>query len=100
MMDENVVRSREGKTFFFEGIKYRWQGPGYVRVTACGLKRDPDAPPDPATVEDLKKILLTYEGCVSRTERDGDDSDEAQDELATAREALLEVLRQAKVTLG
>lgn len=48
------------------------------------------------TDDELRDTLVKYEGCVSRVERDGDDSDEAVKELADAREALMSVLRAAR----
>jgi hypothetical protein len=52
------------------------------------------------TREELYNLLIRYEGAVSACERDGDESDEAYTELKTARDALLNVLVQAKVSLG
>jgi hypothetical protein len=46
----------------------------------------------PPNTEDLHKMLTRYEGAVSACERDGDDSDEAINELAAARSALLDIL--------
>lgn len=48
------------------------------------------------TDDDLRNVLTRYEGCVSRVERDGDDSDEAVAELEKAREGLLGILRIAR----
>jgi hypothetical protein len=45
--------------------------------------------------DELHDILIRYEGAVSRTERDGDDSEDAVKELTDSREALLAVLRKA-----
>jgi hypothetical protein len=56
------------------------------------LAQEPVHPTD----DELRDTLTKYEGCVSRVERDGDDSDEAVNELAEAREALMEVLKAAR----
>jgi hypothetical protein len=48
------------------------------------------------TDDDMRNILIRYEGAVSVVERDGDSSDEAVQELADAREALLTLLREVR----
>jgi len=53
----------------------------------------------PATNDDLKRILIRYEGAVSTVERDGDDSETSMTELENARSELMDVLRQARVNL-
>lgn len=52
-----------------------------------------------ATSEELEKTLYRYEAAVSACGCDGDDSDEAVDELKAARSGLLAVLVQAKIDL-
>lgn len=52
-----------------------------------------------ATEEDLKKVLIRWEGAVSEVEREGNDSPEAIKELDESRAALLGILRQAKIQL-
>lgn len=47
------------------------------------------------TNEELEKVLMRWEGAVSVVERDGDDSPEAEKELADSRAALLGVLKLA-----
>jgi hypothetical protein len=42
--------------------------------------------------ENLHRALTRYEGAISACERDGDDSNEAVNELAAARSALLDIL--------
>lgn len=51
-----------------------------------------------ATREDLRKILTRYEGAVQRAiDEAGEDA--ADQELTEARDALMDVLQQAKVTI-
>lgn len=52
------------------------------------------------TARDLERVLTRYEGAVSVVEGDSDTSDEAMDELAAARSALLAVLREALSALS
>lgn len=52
-----------------------------------------------ASPEQLHDTLMRYEGAVSTVERDGDDSEEAVKELADARAALLNILKQCKVQI-
>lgn len=44
---------------------------------------------------ELEKVLTRWEGAVSACERDGDDSPEAEKELADSRLALLSLLKKA-----
>ena len=53
----------------------------------------------PLSSEQLENALRRYEGAVSATERDGDDSAEAVQELDDARAALLDILRAAKIII-
>lgn len=46
--------------------------------------------------EKLHDTLLAYEGCVNECEREGDDSDEAIEALRVSREALMDVLIEAR----
>ena len=47
-------------------------------------------------MKDLLSVLARYEGAVGEVERDGDDSDEAIDNLNNARADMLELLQVAK----
>lgn len=54
---------------------------------------------NPPNTDLLRDVLIRYEGAVSTTERDGDDSDEALAELEQARTGLLKVLKEAREKL-
>jgi hypothetical protein len=47
-------------------------------------------------MDKLENALRRYEAAISTTVRDGDDSDEAVNELEAARRELLNLLRRAK----
>lgn len=49
-----------------------------------------------ATKEDLRRILGEYEGALQEAQEGGDEEDK---NLETARNALLEILRQANINL-
>ena len=53
----------------------------------------------PLSTEQLENALRRYEGAVNATERDGDDSAEAVQELDDARAALLDILQAAKIII-
>lgn len=55
--------------------------------------------PEPASENDLLKVLTRYEGAVNECEVQGNESAEAVQELEQARAALMDLLKQAKVTL-
>jgi hypothetical protein len=64
--------------------------------TPSGLKMPDPTKPRLITHEEFEKILVRYEGAVNETEQQGDDSDEAVQELKEAREGLLGVLQNIK----